>query len=170
MRKGKGNKKVRKLLVIACMFAMILSNFSLAASTFAEELTNDQASVDPAKTETSQSGADNSSQQEESHGEPVDQNQSGNGQSEQVDPDQQGSDQGESVETGSQDNKQNPESQPIEQTAETSAVNDAPGRSGPQQENQTEQPAENLINNAIQEEIDFNQVPQLLITELSPQF
>ncbi len=170
MKKVKVRSKVRKLLLLACMLAMILSNLSLAASPkmiYAEELESDKQSVDAAHFEISQGETADSDQSGESQGEPIDHNQSGNGQSELVDPNQQGNSQEESVKAGSLGDKQNLENQSSEQTVETPAENDATGAI-PQQEGPSAQSAEMQNNSVIQERVDFNQIPRVLITELSP--
>ncbi|MCM3766380.1 lamin tail domain-containing protein [Neobacillus niacini] len=163
MKKVKVHRKVRKLLLLACMVVMILSNLSLAASPnriFAEELASDQQSVDTAPIESGQSEGTDPVQLGESQGEPVDPNHSGS--IEQVAPNQQGKSQGASNDTGSLDN-----SQPIEHTADTPAVKAAPEFST-QQEDLSNPLVENQIDGTIQEGEDFNLFPQILITELSP--
>ncbi|WP_284035553.1 lamin tail domain-containing protein [Neobacillus sp. 114] len=170
MKKVKVRRKVRQLLILACMLAIILSNLSLAATPnriYAEELASDKQSVDATQNEISQSEAADPNQLGESQGKPVDQNQSGTGQFEQIDPNQQGKSQ---VDSSSLDTIQNPKldnSQLIEQTADTPAVNAAP-ESSLQQEVLSNPSAANQTDSAIQEGEDFNQFPQLLITELSP--
>lgn len=166
MRVGKIRKKARKLLVLACMFAIILSNLSLADPSkriYAEEMPKDEQSVDSTKTENSQS-------------ESVDPSQSGEGQDEPAASDQPGDSQRESVDPSQSDDSQNAEidkSQLVEPLTDTHSVEGA-SVSRPQQEDTSAQSGENQTDdNAASQAVnggeeDYNQFPQLLITELSP--
>jgi len=155
MSKGKIRKKVRKLLVFACMFAIILSNYGLAASNkriYAEEMPNDSQSVDSSKTEISDH-------------ELAQPNQPVEGQSESAAPNQAE----DSLDTSVDSN------QTVEPSMDTPAVNNDPNPTvtSPHQEDTSAQSVESQTDEkagiqALNSEEDYNHFPQLLITELSP--